>query len=72
MFLKTDVGWRLFPEFFTDKARAAASSQAEEIRTKCRLARTRCVRLCDLSNPSSLRNGFAIAAEGASAASLEG
>jgi hypothetical protein len=70
LFLK--LAWRLVPEFLQDKAAAAASSQAEEIRTKGGYARTKCVRLYDLSNPSSLRNGFAVVAGGASVASLEG
>jgi hypothetical protein len=46
LFLK--LAWRLVPEFLQDKAAAAASSQAEEIRTKGGYARTKCVRICDL------------------------
>src|SRR6476661_1588646 len=41
-------GGRLFPEFFTDKAEAALGSRGKEIRTKCGITRTKCVRFGDL------------------------
>src|SRR6476646_484366 len=47
--LSAEVGRRLFPEFFTGKTEAVAASRGEEIRTKYRPPRTKCVRLGDLS-----------------------
>jgi hypothetical protein len=44
---------RLFPEFFESKTATAAGSRSQKIRTKGGLARTNCVRLRDLSSPSS-------------------
>src|ERR1700751_2367807 len=43
-----DVGGTLCPEIYGRKAEPPEASRAQEIRTKCGLARTKCVRGCDL------------------------
>src|SRR5450631_1116070 len=43
---------KLFREYFTGKAAAAKGARAEEIRTKCGLPRTKCVRLGNLMRRS--------------------
>jgi hypothetical protein len=44
----SDVGATLFPDFFAGKTEAITASRGQEIRTKCGITRTKCVRLSDL------------------------